>query len=128
MEQYIYIFTIILEIIVFAQVANAIIKLDKKVVQINSDVVLMKSEIELALRTFKKFIKKFNKVATIVVKVKKFHIKRLILIAIEIVNLFFLFRTFKTYKGLSKIKFLQKLFSYSLIRSFFKVVLNNFAK
>ena len=118
MEQYIYIFTIILEIIVFAQVANAIIKLDKKVVQINSDVVLMKSEIELALRTFKKFIKKFNKVATIVVKVKKFHIKRLILIAIEIVNLFFLFRTFKTYKGLSKIKFLQKLFSYSLIKGF----------
>ena len=128
MEQYIYIFTIILEIIVFAQVANAIIKLDKKVVQINSDVVLMKSEIELALRTFKKFIKKFNKVATIIVKVKKFHIKRLILIAIEIVNLFFLFRTFKTYKGLSKIKFLQKFFSYSFIRSFFKVVLNNFAK
>ena len=128
MEQYIYIFTIILEIIVFAQVANAIIKLDKKIVQINSDVVLMKSEIELALRTFKKFIKKFNKVATIVVKVKKFHIKRLILIAIEIVNLFFLFRTFKTYKGLSKIKFLQKLFSYSLIRSFFKITLNNFAK
>ena len=118
MEQYIYIFTIILEIIVFAQVANAIIKLDKKVVQINSDVVLMKSEIELALRTFKKFIKKFNKVATIIVKVKKFHIKRLILIAIEIVNLFFLFRTFKTYKGLSKIKFLQKLFSYSLIKGF----------
>ena len=118
MEQYIYIFTIILEIIVFAQVANAIIKLDKKIVQINSDVVLMKSEIELALRTFKKFIKKFNKVATIVVKVKKFHIKRLILIAIEIVNLFFLFRTFKTYKGLSKIKFLQKLFSYSLIKGF----------
>ena len=118
MEQYIYIFTIILEIIVFVQVANAIIKLDKKIVQINSDVVLMKSEIELALRTFKKFIKKFNKVATIVVKVKKFHIKRLILIAIEIVNLFFLFRTFKTYKGLSKIKFLQKLFSYSLIKGF----------
>lgn len=118
MEQYIYIFTIILEIIVFAQVANAIIKLDKKIVQINSDVVLMKSEIELALRTFKKFIKKFNKVATIVVKVKKFHIKRLILIAIEIVNLFFLFRTFKTYKGLNKIKFLQKLFSYSLIKGF----------
>ena len=128
MEQYIYIFTIILEIIVFAQVANAIIKLDKKIVQINSDVVLMKSEIELALRTFKKFIKKFNKVATIVVKVKKFHIKRLILIAIEIVNLFFLFRTFKTYKGLSKIKFLQKFFSYSFIRSFFKITLNNFAK
>ena len=118
MEQYIYIFTIILEIIVFAQVANAIIKLDKKVVQINSDVVLLKSEIELALKTFKNFIKKFNKVATIIVKVKKFHIKRLILIAIEIVNLFFLFRTFKTYKGLSKIKFLQKLFSYSLIKGF----------
>lgn len=118
MEQYIYIFTIILEIIVFVQVANAIIKLDKKIIQINSDVVLMKSEIELALRAFKKFIKKFNKVATIIVKVKKFHIKRLILIAIEIVNLFFLFRTFKTYKGLSKIKFLQKLFSYSLIKGF----------
>ncbi len=118
MEQYIYIFTIILEIIVFAQVANAIIKLDKKIIQINSDVVLLKSEIELALKTFKNFIKKFNKVATIVVKVKKFHIKRLILIAIEIVNLFFLFRTFKTYKGLSKIKFLQKFFSYSLIKGF----------
>ena len=118
MEQYIYIFTIILEIIVFVQVANAIIKLDKKIIQINSDVVLMKSEIELALKTFKNFIKKFNKVATIIVKVKKFHIKRLILIAIEIVNLFFLFRTFKTYKGLSKIKFLQKLFSYSLIKGF----------
>lgn len=118
MEQYIYIFTIILEIIVFVQVANAIIKLDKKIVQINSDVVLLKSEIELALKTFKNFIKKFNKVATIIVKVKKFHIKRLILIAIEIVNLFFLFRTFKTYKGLSKIKFLQKLFSYSLIKGF----------
>ena len=92
--------------------------LDKKIIQINSDVVLLKSEIELALKTFKKFIKKFNKVATIIVKVKKFHIKRLILIAIEIVNLFFLFRTFKTYKGLSKIKFLQKLFSYSLIKGF----------
>ena len=118
MEQYIYIFTIILEIIVFVQVANAIIKLDKKIVQINSDVVLLKSEIELALKTFKNFIKKFNKVAAIIVKVKKFHIKRLILIAIEIVNLFFLFRTFKTYKGLSKIKFLQKLFSYSLIKGF----------
>ena len=118
MEQYIYIFTIILEIIVFVQVANAIIKLDKKIVAINREVILLKDEIEIGIKTFRKLIKKFNKVATIIVKVKKFHIKRLILIAIEIVNLFFLFRTFKTYKGLSKIKFLQKLFSYSLIKGF----------
>ena len=128
MEQYIYIFTIILEIIVFVQIANAIIKLDKKIVAINREVILLKDEIEIGIKTFRKLIKKFNKVATIIVKVKKFHIKRLILIAIEIVNLFFLFRTFKTYKGLSKLKFFKKVFSYSLIRSFFKITLNNFAK
>ncbi len=128
MEQYIYIFTIILEIIVFVQVANAIIKLDKKIVAINREVILLKDEIEIGIKTFRKLIKKFNKVASFIVKVKSFNIKKIILISADVINLFFLFRTFRTYKGLSKLKFFKKVFSYSLIRSFFKITLNNFAK
>ena len=128
MEQYIYIFTIILEIVVFLQAANAIIKLDKKVVAINQEVILLKDEIEIGIKTFRKLIKKFNKVASFIVKVKSFNIKKIILISADVINLFFLFRTFRTYKGLSKLKFFKKIFSYSLIRSIFKTALSNIGK
>ncbi len=128
MEQYIYIFTIILEIIVFFQAASAIAKLDKKIVEINREVILLKDEIELGIKTFRKLIKKFNKVASFIVKVKRFNIKKVILVSADIINLFFLFKTFRTYKGLSKLKFFKKVFSYSLIRGFFKAALNNFSK
>ena len=128
MEQYIYIFTIILELIVFSQASSAIVKLDKKVVEINREVLLLKEEIEVGIKTFRKLIKKFNKVASFIVKVKKFNIKKVILIGVDVVNLFFLFKTFKAYRGLSKINFFKKVFSYSLIKGFFKVALNNLTK
>ncbi len=128
MEQYIYIFTIILEIIVFLQTANAIININKKITRINHEVILLKSEVEFGIKTFKKLIKKFNKVASFIVKVKKFNIKKIILIGVDVFNLFLLFKTFKAYKGLNKITFFKKVFSYSLIKSFFKVAINNFAR
>ena len=128
MEQYIYIFTIILEIIVFLQLANAIIKLDKKVTLLSQEVLLLKDEIEIGIKTFKKLIKKFNKVASFIVKVKKFNVKRIVLILADVVNIFLLFKTFKAYRGLGKLKFFKKVFSYSLVKTFFKVALNNFSK
>ena len=128
MEQYIYIFTIILEIIVFLQLANAFIRLDKKVTLLNQEVLLLKDEIEIGIKTFKKLIKKFNKVASFIVKVKKFNVKRIVLILADVVNIFLLFKTFKAYRGLGKLNFFKTGVSYSLVKTIFKVALNNFSK
>ena len=116
MEQYIYIFTILLEIIVAYQLASAIIKLDKKVVQINKEVFLLKDEVRIAMINFRRLIVKFNKVASFIIKVKRFNIRRFLLVSADIVNLVLLFKSFKTYRGLNKLQFLKKMFSYSLIR------------
>jgi len=116
MEQYIYIFTIILEIIVCVQFSRAIIMLDKKVTKAADDVLLLKKEIETALCAFSSGIKKFNKISGFIVKAKRINIMRYAFFAADIISMIFLFKSFKTYRGLAKLKFLRKLFSYSLVR------------
>ena len=126
MEQYIYIFTILLEIIVAYQLASAIIKLDKKVVQINKEVFLLKDEVRIAMINFRRLIVKFNKVASIIIKIKRFNLKRLLLIGADIINLVMLFKSFRAYRGLNKLQFLKKMFSYSLIRGLISKFKNAF--
>lgn len=128
MEQYIYIFTIILEIIVALQIGLKISEFNKKVIQINSEIVLLGKVVKIGMHDFRKLIVKFNKVAAVIVRVKKFNIKRILLIGVDIVNIVLLFKTFKTFRGLSKFQFLKKLFSYSLVKGFFKLALDNLTK
>lgn len=128
MEQYIYIFTIILEIIVALQIGLKISEFNKKVIQINSEIVLLGKVVKIGMHDFRKLIAKFNKVAAVIVRVKKFNIKRILLIGVDIVNIVLLFKTFKTFRGLSKFQFLRKLFSYSLVKGFFKLALDNLTK
>ncbi len=119
MEQYIYIFTIILEIIVAVQLCCAIVRLDKKVVALSDEVRVLKTKIAPAIAEFRSGIKKFNKIAGFIIKAKKFAALSHILSIVDIVSIVFLFKSFRTYKGLNKLKFLRKLFSYSIVRSLF---------
>ena len=117
MEQYIYIFTIILEIIVCVQFCRAINDFDKKVVALNNDISLVCKEIVPVITNLRCAIKKFNKISAIIIKAKKFAALRHLVFVADIVGMVFLFKSFKTYKGLSKLKFIRKLFSYSIIRA-----------
>ena len=128
MEQYIYIFTIILEIIVALQIGLKISEFNKKVIQINSQIVLLGKVVKIGMHDFRKLIVKFNKVAAIIVKIKKYNIKRILLVGLDIINIVVLFKTFKKFRGLGKFQFLKKLFSYSLVKGFFKLALDNLTK
>lgn len=124
MEQYIYIFTIILEIFVFVQISFAILKCDKKISQINSQLVEVNAQIKPLIQTTREFIRKFNRIAAIIIKVKQMHIKKYILFVADIISLFFLLRSYKAYKGFKKLNFLRKIFSYSIIRAAFSTLKN----
>ncbi len=119
MEQYIYIFTIILETIVAVQLCLNIVRLDKKATALLGDIKMLEGKIAPAIAEFRSGIRKFNKIASYIIKAKKFAALSHILSIVDIISIFFLFKSFRTYKGLNKLKFLRKLFSYSVVRSLF---------
>lgn len=122
MEQYIYIFTIFLEIIICVQLSVAIIKLDKKVSAINNEVIALKDDINEAVKQIRKIISKFNRIAGLLVKIKQSKARKYIINIIDAASLFFFFKSFKTYKGIFKLRFIRKILSYSIVRTFFSYI------
>lgn len=117
MEQYIYIFTIILEIIVAFQIGFAILKADKKVLLLNKKVLEYKDVPAFALKKFRNTLEKFNKIAGFIIKFKNSTLRKVVMQVYEIAEIFLLLKSLKNIKKLSKYQLLRKFLSFSFIKN-----------
>lgn len=122
MEQLVYIFTIILEIIVAYQIGAKIVQWDKKVVALNISVIEIEDKIPETVKKIKDYTKKLNKVLNIFIKIKQSKVRKIIMFSLNALEVFLMIKSLKSTKGFKKLKFLKKFFSYSLIRSAFSVL------
>jgi len=117
MEQYIYIFTIILEIIVAFQIGFAILKADKKVLLLNKKILEYKDVPAFALKKFRNTLEKFNKIAGFIIKFKNSTLRKVVMQVYEIAEIFLLLKSLKNIKKLSKYQLLRKFLSFSFIKN-----------
>lgn len=119
MEQYIYIFTIILEIIVCTQFCFFIFKLGKKIDALNLDMIKLKKALPKEISNFRTIINKVNKTTDFILKIKHSQVRKVILCALDLMSVVSLFKTTKTFSGIGKINFLRKLLSTNLVKNVF---------
>ena len=105
MLDFVCIFSIFLEVILTTVIINRVIKLEKKVEEINKKLIETGNVIVVAVKKVTNIVSKINKIASFVTNKKIWQIKRFIILTIDIVQFIVLIRSLDFSKGLKSINY-----------------------
>lgn len=130
MLDFVCIFSIFLEVILTTVIINRVIKLEKKVEEINKNLIETGNVIVIAVKKVTNVVSKINKIASFVTNKKIWQIKRFIILTIDIVQFIVLIRSLDFSKGLKSINYknLKKLLFAQALRGLIRNILKNVEK
>ena len=130
MLDFVCIFSIFLEVILTTVIINRVIKLEKKVEEINKKLIETGNVIVVAVKKVTNIVSKINKIASFVTNKKIWQIKRFIILTIDIVQFIVLIRSLDFSKGLKSINYknLKKLLFAQALRGLIRNILKNVEK
>ena len=130
MLDFVCIFSIFLEVILTTVVINRVIKLEKKVEEINKKLIEAGNVIVIAVKKVTNIVSKINKIASFVTNKKIWQIKRFIILTIDIIQFIVLIRSLNFSKGLKSINYknLKKLLFAQALRGLIRNILKNVEK
>lgn len=130
MLDFVCIFSIFLEVILTTVIINRVIKLEKKVKEINKKLIETGNVIVVAVKKVTNIVSKINKIASFVTNKKIWQIKRFIILTIDIVQFIVLIRSLDFSKGLKSINYknLKKLLFAQALRGLIRNILKNVEK
>ncbi len=130
MLDFVCIFSIFLEVILTTVIINRVIKLEKKVEEINKKLIEAGNVIVIAVKKVTNIVSKINKIASFVTNKKIWQIKRFIILTIDIVQFIVLIRSLDFSKGLKSINYknLKKLLFAQALRGLIRNILKNVEK
>ena len=130
MLDFVCIFSIFLEVILTTVIINRVIKLEKKVEEINKKLIEAGNVIVIAVKKVTNVVSKINKIASFVTNKKIWQIKRFIILTIDIVQFIVLIRSLDFSKGLKSINYknLKKLLFAQALRGLIRNILKNVEK
>ena len=99
MLDFVCIFSIFLEVILTTVIINRVIKLEKKVKEINKKLIETGNVIVVAVKKVTNIVSKINKIASFVTNKKIWQIKRFIILTIDIVQFIVFIRSLDFSKG-----------------------------
>lgn len=130
MLDFVCIFSIFLEVILTTVIINRVIKLEKKVEEINKKLIETGNVIVIAVKKVTNVVSKINKIASFVTNKKIWQIKRFIILTIDIIQFIVLIRSLDFSKGLKSINYknLKKLLFAQALRGLIRNILKNVEK
>lgn len=130
MLDFVCIFSIFLEVILTTVIINRVIKLEKKVEEINKKLIEAGNVIVIAVKKAANIVSKINKIASFVTNKKIWQIKRFIILTIDIIQFIVLIRSLDFSKGLKSINYknLKKLLFAQALRGLIRNILKNVEK
>ncbi len=130
MLDFVCIFSIFLEVILTTVIINRVIKLEKKVEEINKKLIEAGNVIVIAVKKVTNIVSKINKIASFVTNKKIWQIKRFIILTIDIIQFIILIRSLNFSKGLKSINYknLKKLLFAQALRGLIRNILKNVEK
>ncbi len=130
MLDFVCIFSIFLEVILTTVIINRVIKLEKKVEEINKKLIEAGNVIVIAVKKVTNIVSKINKIASFVTNKKIWQIKRFIILTIDIVQFIVLIRSLNFSEGLKSINYknLKKLLFAQALRGLIRNILKNVEK
>lgn len=130
MLDFVCIFSIFLEVILTTVIINRVIKLEKKVEEINKKLIEAGNVIVIAVKKVTNVVSKINKIASFVTNKKIWQIKRFIILTIDIIQFIILIRSLNFSKGLKSINYknLKKLLFAQALRGLIRNILKNVEK
>ena len=130
MLDFVCIFSIFLEVILTTVIINRVIKLEKKVEEINKKLIEAGNVIVIAVKKVTNIVSKINKIASFVTNKKIWQIKRFIILTIDIIQFIVLIRSLNFSKGLKSINYknLKKLLCAQALRGLIRNILKNVEK
>lgn len=130
MLDFVCIFSIFLEVILTTVIINRVIKLEKKVEEINKKLIEAGNVIVVAVKKVTNVVSKINKIASLVTNKKIWQIKRFIILTIDIIQFIVLIRSLDFSKGLKSINYknLKKLLFAQALRGLIRNILKNVEK
>ncbi len=130
MLDFVCIFSIFLEVILTTVIINRVIKLEKKVEEINKKLIEAGNVIVIAVKKVTNIVSKINKIASFVTNKKIWQIKRFIILTIDIIQFIVLIRSLDFSKGLKSINYknLKKLLFAQALRGLIRNILKNVEK
>ena len=130
MLDFVCIFSIFLEVILKTVIINRVIKLEKKVEEINKKLIEAGNVIVIAVKKVTNIVSKINKIASFVTNKKIWQIKRFIILTIDIIQFIVLIRSLDFSKGLKSINYknLKKLLFAQALRGLIRNILKNVEK
>ncbi len=130
MLDFVCIFSIFLEVILTTVIINRVIKLEKKVEEINKKLIEAGNVIVIAVKKVTNIVSKINKIASFVTNKKIWQIKRFIILTIDIIQFIVLIRSLNFSKGLKSINYknLKKLLFAQALRGLIRNILKNVEK
>lgn len=130
MLDFVCIFSIFLEVILTTVIINRVIKLEKKVEEINKKLIETGNVIVIAVKKVTNIVSKINKIASFVTNKKIWQIKRFIILTIDIIQFIILIRSLDFSKGLKSINYknLKKLLFAQALRGLIRNILKNVEK
>ena len=130
MLDFVCIFSIFLEVILTTVIINRVIKLEKKVEEINKKLIEAGNVIVIAVKKVTNIVSKINKIASFVTNKKIWQIKRCIILTIDIIQFIILIRSLNFSKGLKSINYknLKKLLFAQALRGLIRNILKNVEK
>ena len=130
MLDFVSIFSIFLEVILTTVIINRVIKLEKKVEEINKKLIEAGNVIVIAVKKVTNIVSKINKIASFVTNKKIWQIKRFIILTIDIIQFIVLIRSLNFSKGLKSINYknLKKLLFAQALRGLIRNILKNVEK
>lgn len=130
MLDFVCIFSIFLEVILTTVIINRVIKLEKKVEEINKKLIETGNVIVIAVKKVTNIVSKINKIASFVTNKKIWQIKRFIILTIDIIQFIILIRSLNFSKGLKSINYknLKKLLFAQALRGLIRNILKNVEK
>ena len=130
MLDFVCIFSIFLEVILTTVIINRVIKLEKKVKEINKKLIETGNVIVVAVKKVTNIVSKINKIASLVTNKKIWQIKRFIILTIDIIQFIVLIRSLDFSKGLKSINYknLKKLLFAQALRGLIRNILKNVEK